>query len=192
MIVGDRETFAIESSITVVSASLGQRALGYFVIYVRGRQYGVSEPDASMLGCSFAEVNERIERRGSHRIPFLSDIDASLIAEAFLQANFNESARNDFFGLPASEFVGVVSSSKIQWAPDGDAAFDDGSYILQFDIENKVRLIAFQNSDYSDDHASTVDEAWLDSDTFYGVLLSWRDLFAADWSNEIGKFTKRN
>ena len=31
----------------------------------------------------------------------------------------------------------------IVWAPDGDEAFDDGSYVLQVESGDQVRLIAF-------------------------------------------------
>jgi hypothetical protein len=47
----------------------------------------------------------------------------------------------------AYEQVGLrdmIYSRHILWAPDGDAAFDDGSYILQFDVDERVRLIAFK------------------------------------------------
>lgn len=53
MIVGDHRIFAIESGITEAVESLPQLALGYFVIHVGGRAFGIRQPDASMLGCSF-------------------------------------------------------------------------------------------------------------------------------------------
>ena len=46
----------------------------------------------------------------------------------------------------------------MQWAlvsaPDGDEAFDDGSYVLQFDVGDRVRLIAFKRPDQLVDLAS--------------------------------------
>jgi hypothetical protein len=58
MIVGDPSVFAIESEITRAYERLSFRALGYFVIYVCGRSYGVRAPDATMLACSFDAVEK--------------------------------------------------------------------------------------------------------------------------------------
>jgi hypothetical protein len=62
-----------------------------------------------------------------------------------------------------------------------DEAFDDGSYVLQFDVGDRVRLIAFK-SDESYRHASgTLSDVWLPADEFYNVLREWRDAFEAAW-----------
>jgi hypothetical protein len=185
MIVGDRKSFAIESSITQTFPSLGQRALGYFVVHIRGKSYGVQKQDASMLGCSFEGVNDRLRRRGTHRIPFLSTIDAPSIAEAFLDAIYRETERIDYFGLPNTEFSDILHKSSVAWAPDGDEAFDDGSCVLQFDVENKVRLIAFVNAGSPDEVATTIVEEWLDVNLFYDVLSRWSELFAAEWTTKF-------
>ncbi|WEJ98611.1 MAG: Imm42 family immunity protein [Candidatus Sphingomonas phytovorans] len=185
MIVGDQSSFAIESSITEAFPSLSQRALGYFVVHVRGKIFGVREPDASMLGCSFSEVKDRLGRRGTHGISYLSDVSAPVIVEAFLDAIYRDVARSDYFSYPKSEFSSELYGSKIPWAPDGDEAFDDGSHILQFDVGEKVRLIAFQNMDCSVDTAKSIEEEWIDGDIFYGVLAQWSALFLADWSGQV-------
>jgi len=79
----------------------------------------------------------------------------------------------------------VVHSSAITWAPDGDEAFDDGSVVLHLDVENRVRLIAFNNTDVADDMIGTIREVWLDADLFYGVLSRWRDNFDAEWESRL-------
>lgn len=183
-VVGDRTSFAIESAITQAFPNLAQRALGYFVIHIQGKAYGVQEPDASMLGCSFDAVNDRLRRRGSHQVPFLSTIDASLIAEAYLDAWYRQTARVDYFGLPAADFTEILYGNAIVWAPDGDEAFDDGSHILQFDVGNKVRLIAFAHAESPEDVGGTVVEEWLDDEVFYSVLSRWSEQFAAEWANK--------
>ena len=66
--------------------------------------------------------------------------------------------------------------------PDGDEAFDDGSYVLQFDLGDRVRLIAFKRPESLVDPAS-VREVWLSSDTFYNALREWRDTFLAEWES---------
>ncbi len=186
-VVGDRTSFAIESAITQAFPNLAQRALGYFVIHIRGKAYGVQEPDASMLGCSFEAVNDRLRRRGTHQVPFLSTIDAPLIAKAYLDAWYRRTARVDYFGLPAADFTEILHENAIVWAPDGDEAFDDGSHVLQFDVDNKVRLIAFENAESPENVGSTVVEEWLDDEVFYGVLSRWSEQFADEWANKSGE-----
>ncbi|MBY5900189.1 hypothetical protein HFO88_07555 [Rhizobium leguminosarum] len=184
MIVGDRTAFAIESEITKAFPSISQRALGSFVLHIRGRTFGVQEPDASMLGHSFHEVNDRLRRRGTHCIPVLADIDAAQIADAYIDAIFRETTRTDYFGLSREEFTEAIHTSAVTWAPDGDEAFDDGSYVLQLDVGNKVRLIAFINTDSPEDVGATLSEEWLDAGLFYGVLSRWSELFAAEWAEK--------
>lgn len=87
MIVGDHRIFAIESGITEVVESVSQLALGYFVIHVGGRTFGVRQPDASMLGCSFNEVEHRLRRRGMHVPPILLHVPATEVATAYLDAS---------------------------------------------------------------------------------------------------------
>lgn len=187
MIVGDPNSFAIESSITLAYPGLGQRALGYFLIHIRGNSYGVKEPDATLLACSFEEVRDRLTRRETHQIPHLSCTSASEIVEAFLDAIYRETSRADYFGMSQTEFGDLIYAKKVPWAPDGDEAFDDSSYVLQFDVEDKVRLIAFRNMDCPADTASSVQDTWIESDQFYSVLLDWSELFAEEWSNKLRK-----
>jgi hypothetical protein len=56
MICGDPSTFAIESNISRAFHRLSSRALGRFTVHLRGRRYGVFEPDATLLACSLDEI----------------------------------------------------------------------------------------------------------------------------------------
>jgi len=182
MIVGDRNVFAIESSITKAFSHPGQRALGYFVIHVRGEAYGVKKPDASLLACSLDEVIDRLGRRGTHQISNLLDVSASMIVEAYLDAIYRDTKRTDYFVRSRSEFSEDIYGNKASWAPDGDQAFDDGSHILQFDIDDRVRLIAFRNRECLDDVIESIAEECIESDRFYDVLSSWSETFLRQWS----------
>jgi hypothetical protein len=66
--------------------------------------------------------------------------------------------------------------------PDGDEAFDDGSYVLQFDVGDRVRPIAFKRPE-SLVNPTSVREVWLSSDTFDSALREWRDFFLAEWES---------
>jgi hypothetical protein len=182
MIIGDPEKFAIESVITEAYEYPGFKALGYFVIHVGGRSFGVKRSDATLLACSFDEVGRRIAGRGSH-IPFFPiDSSAGKIANAFIRAGYaicDDSER--FFEMEATQFNKAIFARRLEWAPDGDAAFDDGSFVLHVEDQQKVRLIAYVNTpDYLYD-PETLREVWLSSDDFYEVLQNWRDRFEAKW-----------
>jgi len=75
VIVGNPAALALESGITEAYARLSFRALGFFVIHVGGRSYGVRSSDATMLACSFDQVKKRIVDRGGHTAAFATEVD---------------------------------------------------------------------------------------------------------------------
>ena len=84
--------------------------------------------------------------------------------------------------MSEAQFTKTLYSKSLVWAPDGDEAFDDGSYVLQFDVGDRVRLIAFKRPESLVDPTS-VREVWLSSDTFYSTLREWRNTFLAEWES---------
>jgi hypothetical protein len=181
MIVGDPMIFALESGITEAYERLSFRALGYFLIHVSGRCYGVKEPDATMLAVSFDEVGRRISSRGIHIPSFPMGAGVEEIAHAFRRAVYSDCGEGElFFGMPAPQFAKATIAKRLMWAPDGDEAFDDGSYVLQIEDDNQVRLVAFVSSDTLYDRPSLRD-VWLSKDDFYGILQDWQTCFEAEW-----------
>jgi hypothetical protein len=183
VIVGNPSTFAIESGITKAFDRPSFRALGFFVIHVGDRRYGVHAPEATLLACSFDEVQDRIARRGSHTTPFAHEPDAGRIADAYRDSIYAPDQENElFFGLPQPEFCHLIYSKHIVWAPDGDEAFDDGSHVLHFDIGDRVRLIAFRSMEDGYHHdPDTITDVCIDAAEFYRILKQWRDAFQAAW-----------
>jgi hypothetical protein len=182
LIIGNPSGLAIESNITRAYQRVSFRALGFFIIYVGGRCYGKRSPDSTMLACSYDEVERRIAMRGGHTVPFANESDAGKIADAFRDAIYAERQKESYFGVPLTEFADVIQSKRIVWAPDGDEAFDDGSYVLQFDVRDRVRLIAFKSEGSGYDPA-TLSDVWLSGDDFYNVLQRWHDAFEAEWES---------
>jgi hypothetical protein len=182
--VGDSSRFAIESGITEAYASPGQLALGFFLIHIKGQSYGVREPDASLLAVSFDEVDRRIKRRGTHTASFSQELGAGEIADAFRDADYNiNPASSWYLGLDLKQFSQALSRGSIVWAPDGDEAFDDGSYVLQFDIGDEVRMIAFRCLSSGFHDPRTLSDVTLSAQEFYGVLVRWRHPFSSAWAN---------
>ena len=182
MIVGNAAVFAIESAISRAYERLGLRALGKFVIHVDGCSYGVYRPDATMLACSFDEVGRRIAGRGGHTAPFSTEPDAERIAAELLCGLFADEHEESSPGIVSPGFHDAIYSKDIIWAPDGDAAFDDGSYVLQFDVQERCRLIAFKRSSQGCLYKPTaLSDVWLAAQDFYNVLQQWHDSFEAEW-----------
>ena len=183
MLIGDPAVFAIESGITEAYRELGLRALGYFVIHVTSRCYGCMAPDSSLLACSYDEVVRRVSRRGQHVAPFALTGDAYDIASAFRNAIYaDDSTYSTYFGMPRDAFATLIYSNEIVWAPDGDEAFDDGSYVLQFDVDTRVRLIAFKSTiGYLPDKGS-VSDIWMSNSQYYDILIKWRTAFELEWN----------
>jgi len=182
MIIGDPSILAIESSITEPYARMSQRALGFFVLHIRGQLYGVHSSNATLLAYSFDAVRRRISHRGKHFVPFDSEPDALKIAEAVRTTLYDESRQDQsFLGMSADVLREAMIYHEIIWAPDGDTAFDDGSHVLQFDQGDRVRLIAFKNTGLQHDVASTLSEVFMDIDEFYELLNDWQYRFEAEW-----------
>jgi hypothetical protein len=183
MTIGDPRTFAVESIISEAYLREGLRALGCFVIHVGGGRYGVYRPNATLLGCSFDEVAKRMRQRGLHVAPFAKAENPGMIADAFREAIYSENAKNEYFGIPRDRFCDLVYSSDIFWARYGDEAFDDGSYVLQFDVGDRVRLMAFRcGVDWLHD-PSTLREVWIAGSEYYQVLAQWRLEFEMEWKS---------
>jgi hypothetical protein len=187
MIVGNPKVFAIESGIAQAFERPSVRALGFFVIHLGGIRYGSYAPKATLLACSFDEVKRRISDWGIHTAPFAEEPDARKISEAFRRAVFGEGEGDEveFLGISRTDFDGLFdrNSNSLMWAPDGDEAFDDGSYILQFDVAERVRLIAFRCTKEGVPDDSTLKDVWVSAATFYETLREWSQTFEKEWTS---------
>jgi hypothetical protein len=186
MIVGDPCTFAIESGMTLALSRFAFLGLGFFVLHLGGRRYGVHAPDAALLAGAFAEVQSRIARRGQHIAPFASEPRAGRIADAYCDAYrdpiWAASQEKEWFcGLRQEDFRDLIYASQFDWFHDGDNAFDEWS-VLHFDVEDRVRLIAFRSIANEFHHdPTTLTDVWLEAKEFYRVLEEWCDLLEAEW-----------
>lgn len=183
MIVGDPSILAIESSIPQAYERLSLRAQGFFVIYVGGICYGRRSKDSTLLACSFDGGRSGIAMRGRHTVPFGAERDAGRIADVFRNAIYGKEPRESHFGIPLPQFREMIYSKQVIWAPDGDTAFDDGSYVLQFDVKDHVRLIAFKSVPFHPYDPATLRDICIPSDDFYTLLQNWYDAFESEWGS---------
>jgi hypothetical protein len=157
-------------------------ALGYFVVTVKSQEYGVRRSDASMLASSYDAIERRTERRGTHVAERANFASARDIAIVYLSRVYGRSdlGRAEA-AIDGEELTSEISANEIVFAPDGDAAFDDGSHILQFDVDQSVRVVAFKNDEDPELLLEAITEVWLTADEFYGILESWEREFAVAW-----------
>jgi Immunity protein 42 len=189
-IVGDPTVFAIEWTITEAYQSKSHLALGFFIIWVDGKAFGARSPTATLLGCSYYEVKERILRRGSHLASFMHEPTIQ-IAIATRGAIYNDQKQDKkYFGLSVEAFTSILYSNKILWAPDGDAAFDDGGHVLHFDSVDTVRIVAFNNCAKTASIEGTVAEVTLESGKLYEVLESWIAAFEIERAQALQNESK--
>jgi Immunity protein 42 len=181
MMIGNASIFAIESEIYRAYERLSLRALGFFVLHVGGRRYGVHKPETTMLATAFDAVQSRIVCRGKHTAPFATEPDAGAIANAFRNAIYADDQGESFLGIPLANFCKFFSETgNVAWGA-GDETFDDGSYVLQFEVDSRVRLIAFKSDDHYRRVPATLTDMWLPADDFYDILRKWRYAFEAEW-----------
>jgi hypothetical protein len=183
MLVGDPSSFAIETEITEAYERVSIRALGYFLIHIDGLAYGIRAPDATCLACSFDEVVARVKRKGCHHTAFARLLDSNAIATGVVAGIYADGDDSELLlGMPRRQLTEQLSRKNIVWAPDGDQAFDDGSVVLHFDVDERVRLIGFRiANDYSIERGS-LREHWMSGLEFYGILERWIGTFEDAWS----------
>jgi Immunity protein 42 len=145
VIVGNLATFAIESHLSVAYDRLSARGLGFFVLHIGGLEYGVREPMATLLACSLDAVGERLKDRGKHTAAFADQADGGIIAAAVTNAVYDpdESRYPSAMSVPINLLLEELESARLIWAPDGDAAFDDGSSVLQLDAGDQSAPCGF-------------------------------------------------
>jgi hypothetical protein len=179
-LIGNLNEFAIDWGITRPYESASLLALGWFTVWLKGKQFGVKSPEATMLACSFDEVKKRISDRGTHTAIFSKESASSIVA-AYRSVRYEKlPSFDDILGLSKHKVEDELLKKKIQWCPDGDEAFDDGSHILQFDLDKEVRLIGFNNSEYKTDTYDKIVDLWIPSDHYYGLLTDWINVFTIE------------
>lgn len=188
LLVGNPKTFAIESFISQPFESLGQRALGYYCLYIGGQVYGVRSAEATLLACSYDEVVHRLTRRGTHLLSLACAAHAQEVARA-VQVALYEDLPDDTIvcGMSCARLRTELASCEIVFAPDGDAAFDDGSHVLQFDQNEQVRLVAFKTTDDPIVKVGSVVDITLSADEFYQTLEQWKNHFNAEWYEALAR-----
>lgn len=121
--------------------------------------------------------------RGRHTMPCAAEADAGSVAGAFRDAVYGDEPIESHFGIPSPQFREMTYLNRIAWAPDGDEAFDDGSYVLQFDIKDLVRVVAFKSAPDGGYDPATLRDARLATDEFYAILQEWHDAFEKEWAS---------
>lgn len=175
LLAGRVSRFAIETDVSTYYPANPAMASGKFFLHVDGRRYGVDEPDATCLGGPLRHIQQRISRRGGHLVPFAKEMTAQEIALIFLDSIYGNGCVAKNLGHAVEQVRRVISSRNIDWSSDVDEAFDDGSHVYQFDLGERVRLVACRNREVMD-----ISEVVLPADVFYGILDRWQKSFTKE------------
>jgi hypothetical protein len=136
-----------------------------------------------MLGNPFDEVGRRLSGRGGHGPVFPMNAAAADIAHSFRRAIYCDSKEGElFFGLSVTRFTDVIAANGLDWVAYCDEAFDDGSYVLQFEDQNQVRLVAFTSTPDGLYDPASLREVSLAQNDFYQILQEWHDRFEDEWA----------
>ena len=124
----------------------------------------------------------RLKDRGLQVASFASEPHAGEIADAFRNVRFADEQKESFFGIKLDEFNHIFGLNNLVWAPDGDEAFDmTASYVLQFDLGDQVRLIAFKSDEHPPPDPLTIRDLWMAGERYYSVLERWLEAIIAEW-----------
>lgn len=181
MIIGNPDSFAVESSIHVAYSDHEGLAWGCFTYHIGGLRYGVTDLDATMMRCSLDQVTDRLAARGTHAAGPLAIREAGAVWDAYRELFYGMEDKILYAGLGYDEYQWFYAGNDLVLAPDGDEAFDDGSHVLQFDIGPQVRLIAARSGSGLTHDPSTLRDVRLPADEFYRVLAEWRRAYLEEW-----------
>ena len=187
------KVFAIESFISSAYYQESIRAVGYFLIKINGISYGVKEDDATALANSYDSVIECLETRGRHTAPAdlikLPALELAQLVNSILYDYPENEQYSRVFGISKDDLVKLIYKNGLIWKGGLDEAFNDGSSVLQFDIDNEtVRLIGYKVTDDDDNgngivDISTLTDLIISSDEYYLTLKEWADGFYKEWQN---------
>jgi len=186
ILIGDKRRFAIETGFAPQSGRKIATVYGLFRIWIDGLGYGIDQEDATCLANSYEWLKYRLDNRGT-----------------FVGVDWSNKSVQEILGSARYEIYGRIGATaescepfrRLMMAPDGDEAFDDGSTIIQFDVNNVVRLVAGRTSamnsvealdraTYRDEYSrllrwepGTLRDITFDADVFYDTIRQWLSAF---------------
>lgn len=164
MIFGSKAIFAIEVEVNncFYDKFIGE---GKFLVYIYDTAYGLDKNYATTFLCIMDDLR-KFSQNSSNVDVDLSNYTAYEIAMCYYCQNYSEQDLSMY-----SDDL-LRKSKKLEvWAPE--AAFDDGSYLIQFDNNGKTRLVAFKSCSKEGIctvKKKSVSEITLDSNEFKKIL----------------------
>jgi hypothetical protein len=56
---------------------------------------------------------------------------------------------------------------------------------LQFDVDSRVRIVAFVNPEAPYGSPQAISEQWVDADVFYAIVSGWQTLFSMERTGRL-------
>ncbi len=168
---GRSDYFSINCYIHDIADSKSASVFGCFFLYINGIRYGKCAPEVTYLDLSYDGIVERLQWRGRNRCTVLEDADLQTVLSMHRTCMWPAADGGEWRGMPMERVARQVVNSGVILAPDGDAAFGDGSQVYQVDLDDgQVDLFAFKHRD--DPAAEFADQTSLrlSSNGFYDAL----------------------
>ena len=140
MIVGDRSRFAVEIELHPDSPKSISTGFGLYRFWIADQPYGRSAPDASCLAASCDALRERLGQRGHHDATGMPTGNPLGILERAYWLIYR--VTDVHIASRQASAQEVAQARRLMMAPDGDEAFDDGSFVVQWDDRGVVGLAA--------------------------------------------------
>lgn len=184
MLIGSIKRFAIEYTIREFYENnfIGD---GKFLVYINGIPYGQNRDDSTTFSCIIPELGKRIiTRKITDKI--LRENGHAEIAHNYYDCFFADEPKTTYFGLSKKDFEKVIIENNCSW--NGmDEAFDDGSFILQINMNSTTtKLIGFKAISCFPVEIEKISTIEISVDVFNTTIQQFIESLKTDFVNNYG------
>lgn len=174
MLFGNKEKFAIEFEVKEIYHDKRFIGDGFFVVYIDGFMYGRKEDDATSFGAIRGTLRESHDSFFHLKNPFFHYKDFETCDKYYdcsyrLVNRYTEDNLKDFRDVYKIGYEHNGERFIVSWA-QMEEAFDDGSFVLQLNEGDSVRLLGFKTSDDETYNIENVHGAIIQKEKFSSII----------------------
>lgn len=177
MIIGDKQIFAIDFKIytPIDNFFIGD---GYFLVYIDGFEYGIKKSNATVFGSIEWELKTEFMNHVNNENLELCGFSRQNICDVYYDKHYreiNDFSIDDYEAI--SKTLEESPKSIKEWSLE--TAFDDGSFVLQYNTKNEICLLGFKTYEYEkikDIHSACISKEYYINvlNTFFSELDRFR------------------
>ncbi len=174
MLFGNKEKFAIEFEVKEIYHDKRFIGDGFFVVYIDGFMYGRKEDDATSFGCIRSTLKYFDVLQSPSKNPF-NKYECYELCDKFydtayrMERRYKEEEIKDFIKEAEITYDKRENCLLDYWTPM-EEAFDDGSFVLQLNEGDSVRLLGFKTSDDETYNIENVHGAIIQKEKFSSII----------------------